>query len=149
MSKARRFQSHRLLRYVLAGCGWLIVFYEWIHVSQQAPGRDEMTLILVLIPSLLVIHAGATAWIMHNKRLAVRGKRGLVSRYTSPVFSQDHLGRRLILDERSLRGKEIDIFIDGDSKSYTLAAERLVESEEVDVSDGDSRSCAPSTEVRR
>lgn len=115
--------SYRLLRYLLAGCGWLLVFYEWIHVTRQTPRRDELTLILVLIPSLLLIHAGVTAWIAHSKRLAARGKRGLATRYTSPAYSQDHLGRRLILDERSLRSKEIEISIDGEVKTYAPATE--------------------------
>ena len=118
MPTARRFH-HRLIRYLAAGCGWLLVFYGWINVSHQTPGSDRLRLVFVLIPSLLLIHAGATAWIEHGKRLAVRGKRGLVTRYTSPVFLQDHFGRRLIMEEGLLSGKEIYISITGDVKSYT------------------------------
>lgn len=132
MSIEHRSKSYSLLRYVLAGCGWLLVFYEWIHVSHQSPGRDEITLILVLIPSLLLIHAATKAWIVHSKRLAARGKRGLVTRYTSPVFSQDHLGRRLIMDETSIENREIVVSVDGDTKSYTPAAEGSLESVKAD-----------------
>jgi hypothetical protein len=148
VSTVPRTKSPSLLRYVFAGCGWLVVFYEWVHVSHQAPGRDELTLVLVLIPSLFLIHAGASAWIAHSKRLAVRGKRGLVTRYTSPVFTQDHLGRRLLMDERSIGSKEIVISIHGDAKFYTPAAETSLPSNELDTSlDREVKACTPVKEV--
>lgn len=148
MSTVRRTKSHRLLRYIIAGCGWLVVLFEWIHVSQQAPGRDELTLVVVLIPALLLIHAGATAWIAHSKRLAARGKRGLATRYTSPAFSQDHLGRDLFLDKSSIGSKEIIVSIDGDSKFYTPAAETTLTSEDPDISiDEEVKSYTPANEV--
>lgn len=139
---------YRLIRYLAAGCGWLIVSYEWLHVSQQAPGRDEITLVLVLIPSLFLIHGGAIAWISHSKRLAARGKRGLITRYTSPVFLQDHLGRKLIINEKSLDSKEIEITIDGEVKSYAPAAEISPGSKELGTFiDRDVKSYAPADEV--
>ena len=148
MSIVPRTKSSSLFRYVFAGIGWLVVLYEWVHVSHQAPGRDELTLVLVLIPSLFLIHAGASAWISHSKRLAIRGKRGLVTRYTSPVFTQDHLGRRLLMDERSIRSKEITISIHGDAKSYTPAAETSLPSNELDTSlDGEVKVYTPANEV--
>lgn len=141
-------KSNSFIRYCFAGCGWLIVFYEWIHVSHQAPGRDELTLVLLLFPSLFLIHAGAIAWIAHCKRLAARGKRGLVTRYTSPVFSQDHMGRRLLMDESSIGSKEIVISIDRDAKSYTSAAESSLPREEHDISRGEGvKSYTPAKEV--
>lgn len=147
MSKAGTLH-YKLIRYLAAGCGWLIVFYEWLHVSQQAPGRDEMTLVLVLTPSLFLIHTGAIAWISHSKRLAARGKRGLITRYTSPVYSQDHLGRKLMINEKSLESKEIEIIIDGEVKSYAPAAETSPESKELGIAlDRDVKSYAPADEV--
>lgn len=138
------------LRYLMAGCGWLLVLFEWIHVSHGAPARQPLTLLLLLIPSLVVLHAAATTWIAHCKRVAARGKRGLITRYTSPAFSQDHFGRRLIMNEKSLRSKEIDISIDGDVKSYNLAADASIGSGEVEVHmDGDSKPLAPASEIWR
>lgn len=148
MSTVLRSKVPRLVRYVFAGCGWLIVLYEWIHVSRQAPGKDELTLVLVLIPSLFLIHAGASAWIAHSKRLATRGKRGLATRYTSPVFSQDHLGRRLLMDEKSLGSREIVISIHGDAKSYAPAAETSFPSNELGTSmDEEVKAYTPANEV--
>lgn len=121
MPDAPKIRIYRRLRYLVAGCGWLLVLYEWFHVSQETPYRDELTLVLVLIPSLVLIHAGVTAWIAHSKRLAARGKRGRATRYTSPVYTQDHLGRRLIMDEKAPSCKEINISIDGDVKTYSPA----------------------------
>ena len=146
----RRTKSHTFLRYIIAGSGWLLIFYEWIRVSHQAPGSEELTLVLVLIPSLFLIHAGATAWIAHSRRLAARGKRGLVTRYTPPVFSQDHLGRQLLFDKSSIGSREIIVSIDGDAKSYTPAAETSISSKEPGTSiDKEVKSYAPANEVWR
>lgn len=83
----------------------LIVLFEWIHVSRQTPGIEKLTLLLFLIPALL-IQFGVTVWICHRKRIATRGERGLLSRYTSPVFSQDSLGRRFMMDERVIGARK-------------------------------------------
>lgn len=148
MSTVRGNKSYSLVRYVLAGCGWFIVFFEWIHVSYQAPGRDEITLIVVLIPSLVLIHAAAKAWIMHSKRLAVRGKRGLVTRYTSPAFSHDRLGRQLIMDEAVSSSREIVIAIDGEAKSYKPAEETSLLGLKPDASvPGEVKQPVPASEV--
>lgn len=148
MSTVHRTKSHKLLRCVIAGCGWLLILFEWIHVSQQAPGKDELTLVLVLVPALFLIHAGATAWIAHSKRLAARGRRGLATRYTSPVFSQDHLGRQLFFDKSSIGSKEIIVSIDGDAKFYTSAAATSLTSEDPDISiDEEVKSYTPANEV--
>ena len=148
MSVVRQGKFPSLLRYLLAGCGWLLVFYEWIRVSHQAPGRDELTLVLVLVPSLFLIHACAAAWIAHCKRLAARGKRGLITRYTSPSFSHDQLGRQLLVAKNAIGSKEIIVSVNGDAKSYTPAAETLLLSKEPDTSmDSEVRSYAPANEV--
>lgn len=123
----RVFQNglYPLWRYILGGCGWLIVLFEWVHVSHETPGRDEVMLFLVLIPALFLIHTGATAWIRHSKRVAARGKRGLVTRYTFPDFSEDHLGRQLIVDDNLLLNKEVDVSVHGNAKSYTSLTRSL------------------------
>lgn len=141
-------KPYRFLRYVMSGCGWLLVVYEWIQVSHQEPRKDALTLILVLVPSLFLIHAGATAWIAHSRRLAVRGKRGLVTRYTSPTFSQDHLGRQLLFDKSSIGSKEIIVSIDGEAKSYNPAAKMSLLSKEPDASlSREVKSYAPANQV--
>lgn len=98
---------------------------------------------MVLTVSLLVVHLAAMAWIAHNKGLAARGKRGIATRYASPVFSQDHLGRPLEIESGSLVNMELDISIHGHTKSYTSTAE-MAEKLEVSV-DGDSESYASTT----
>ncbi len=150
MSTVHRTKSHTFFRYIIAGSGWLIIFYEWIRVSHQAPGRDELTLILVLIPSLFLIHVGASAWIGHCRRLAAKGKRGLITRYTSPVFSHDHLGRQLLFDEGSTGSKEVIVSIDGNTKSYAPATETLLPTKgPVPSTDREADSYAAANEVWR
>lgn len=121
MARARRVRSSKLPHYLVAACGWLLLVFEWEHVSHRASRGEEEALILVLIVSLVLIHLAAIIWIAHNKRLAARGKRGLVTRYSPPVFSQDHLGRSLVIESGSLPNREVQVSIDGDSKLYASA----------------------------
>ncbi len=78
--------------------GWVLFVIEWVRVSRQTAHADEIILVIVLILSLLLIHIGTYSWIGHNKRIAARGKRGSMTRYASPQFSRDYLGRALIVD---------------------------------------------------
>jgi len=68
MSRAHKLQLYRVLRYFLAECGWLMFIYEWIRVSHETPGKDQITIVFVLVPSLLLIHAGVSLWIAHVLR---------------------------------------------------------------------------------
>jgi hypothetical protein len=118
MSEASKFRLYRFLRYFFVGCGWLIFVYEWIHVSYDTPRRDQLTLAYVLIFSLPLIQAGIYFWIAHNRRLSTQGRRGLATRYTSPAYSEDRLGRRLIFNDGALLSKEIVVSVEGNSKLY-------------------------------
>lgn len=119
----RKSQMYSCLRRISSGCGWLLFGYEWVHVSYQTPRKEQLVFVMILVASLLLIHTSIHFWVAHNKRLAAQGKRGLITRYTSPVFLQDHLGRQLFLDERSLLSREIVVSINGDCKFYAAAPE--------------------------
>jgi hypothetical protein len=119
----RTIQLYPYLRRLTAGCGWLLFGYEWVHVSYQTPKREQLVFVVILVTSLLLINTGIHFWVAHNKRVAARGKRGLITRYTSPVFLQDHLGRQLFLDKGSLLSREIVVSINGDCKFYAAAPE--------------------------
>jgi len=119
----RKAQLYSYLRRISAGCGWLLFGYEWVHVSYETPRREQLLFVFILVTNLIAIHISIHFWIAHNKRLATQGRRGLMTRYTSPVFSQDHLGRRLFLDDRSFLSREIVVSINGDCKFYAAAPE--------------------------
>lgn len=119
----RKAQLYPHLRRISAGCGWLLFGYEWVHVSYQTPRKEQLVFVTILVTSLLLIHIGIYFWIAHNKRLAAQGRRGLMTRYTSPVFSQDHLGRELLLDAGSLLSRELVVSINGNCKVYAAAPE--------------------------
>lgn len=121
MSKVRKLQIDRIIRNLCAACGWLLFLFEWIRIGRGTSGREERILLIVLISSLLMIHTGMYFWVRHSKRLAARGKRGAATRYTSPVFSRDHLGRTLVMDDKARMSREIVVSIDGDSKIYSAA----------------------------
>jgi len=111
--------SLRRIFYIIAAIGgWVLFAIEWVRVSRQTAHADEIILVIVLVPSLLLIHIGAYSWIGHNKRVAASGKRGLITRYVSPEFSRDYLGRALFLDRNVNESREILISIDGETKSY-------------------------------
>lgn len=113
-----RVQLYRFLRRATAVCGWLLYFYEWVHVSYSTPSREAVSFAILMLIAGPLIHLSVVAWIAHNKRLAVRGTRGLATRYTSPAFTHDHLGRQLFLEENFLHSREIVISVEGDSKFY-------------------------------
>lgn len=108
----------RVFFIIFAIGGWVLFVIEWIRVTRHTAHADEIILAIVLILSLLLIHVGTYSWIGHNKRVAASGKRGAVTRYASPEYSRDSLGRVLIFGEKVHESKEIVISIDGDTKAY-------------------------------
>lgn len=109
------------LRYAFATIGWLIYAFEWVHVSWQTPRREPVTFAFLLILTVVLMHVSIALWIDHNKRLASAGKRGLSTRYIVPVFSQDYLGRQLVLQHECRMSQEIMVHIDGGTKFYVPA----------------------------
>jgi hypothetical protein len=112
---------YKFLRHAAAGCGWLLYFYEWVHVSWETPGREPISFVILFLLSALLMHAGIAAWIAHNKRLAAAGKRGSLTRYTVPVFTQDYLGRQLVVHEATRLSQEVTVRVEGDTKFYLPA----------------------------
>ncbi len=98
--------------------GWVLFVVEWIRVTHHTARLDEIILVVVLIVSLLFIHISAYSWIGHNKRIAARGRRGLMTRYASPEYSRDSLGRVLVMDGKVRDSREIIVSIEGDTKVY-------------------------------
>jgi hypothetical protein len=107
-----------MLYIICAMAGWALFLVEWVRVSFQTPHSDEIVLVVVLALSLLLIHLGTYSWIAHNKRIAAKGKRGLLTPYASPDFSHDSLGRMLIIDRAIDQSREILISVEGDTKVY-------------------------------
>jgi len=119
-----------ILRIVGGVAGWVWFFYWWYLVTQETPLRVvehvgvQMSALVVAVPLC------AAGWIMHNLKLARRGKRGLASRYVPPRFTHDVAGRTLELSELSTSRTEAHVFvrIKGDAKQYTDArSEKLKE----------------------
>lgn len=119
MPKNRRQLAPKVLYFIFALGGWALFLVEWVRVSFQTAHSDEIILLIILGLSLLVIHLGTYSWIGHNKRIAVNGKRGSATRYASPDFSHDSLGRMMIMDGAVHQSQEILISVDGDTKVYS------------------------------
>ena len=89
---------------------------------------------LMVVYSLLSIAAVVSAtilysvfWILHNKRLARRGKRGNVSFYKSPRFDSDALGRKLKFPaiQQDAYGSVVIVRASGDNKEYVVEKKGL------------------------
>lgn len=121
MPSSRYPRLYKYLRHIAAACGWLLYLYEWVHVSWQTPRREPVAFAILLISVTLLMHAGIAAWISHNKRLAANGKRGRMTRYTVPSFTQDTLGRQLFVHDAAHQSREIIVGVEGDTKYYMPA----------------------------
>jgi hypothetical protein len=121
MPTSRYPHLYKFLRRLTAACGWILYVYEWVHVSWETPRREPVTFALLLVAGTLLMHATIAAWIAHNKRLAARGARGQVTRYTVPSFSRDYLGREIVLHEASWSSQEVIVRVDGGRKFYLPA----------------------------
>ncbi|MGZ4787855.1 MAG: hypothetical protein ACXVZV_01450 [Terriglobales bacterium] len=88
-----------VIRWICALLGWCLFFFWWKKAS--TPGWVSPTAVFYSLLSIAIVVSAAIAysslWILHNKRLARRGKRGSVSFYKPPRFEADALGRRLTL----------------------------------------------------
>lgn len=118
MPKNRRASPLKVLYFVCALGGWALFLVEWVRVSSQTAQSEALILIIVLALSLLLIHLGTHTWIGHNRRIAAKGKRGSMTRYASPDFSRDSLGRLMVIDSAVYQSQEILISIDGETKVY-------------------------------
>ena len=118
VSKERKSLVLKMLRSFCAACGWLLFAIEWIRIWHQTTHFDEMLLLSVLISLFILIHICTYFWIRHNKHIAARGKRGAVTRYMSPIFVKDCLGRTLVIDEEVTDAQEITVCADDTGKFY-------------------------------
>jgi hypothetical protein len=112
---------YKYLRYASAAVGWLLYAYEWVHVSWQTPRREPVVFVILFILTLVAMHFSIVWWIDHNKRRALAGKRGLCTRYVVPSFSQDYLGRELVMHDECRLSQEILVRVDGGLKFYVPA----------------------------
>ncbi len=88
-----------LARWLCALLGWVLFFFWWKKAA--TPGWVSPSAVFYSLLSIIIVVSGAVlysaVWILHNKRLARKGKRGFVSFYKSPRFEADALGRQLKL----------------------------------------------------
>ena len=78
---------------------WSLFFFWWKQVLAY-PGLSHRTIVFSLVAIALTLSAAVTysvVWILHNKRLARRGRRGQVSFYRAPRFEKDAIGRNMRL----------------------------------------------------
>ena len=88
-----------VFRWVCALLAWLLFFFWWRKAA--TPGWVSHTAVAYSLLSIVAVVSAAVLysaiWIVHNKRLARRGKRGFVSFYKPPLFEADALGRQIKL----------------------------------------------------
>jgi hypothetical protein len=114
-----------LLRWICACLGWILFFFWWREASTPGWVSPRAVIYSLLTIGLVVLAAAAyaIAWILHNKRVARRGRRGYVSFYKSPHFEADALGRPLKLTSLLRNGNHSVIVVrqNGGEKEYLIA----------------------------
>lgn len=61
------------------------------------------------------------SWIAHNKRLATHGRRGNMTRYTPPSYSNDQLGRKLLFAPETTSARDVSLSVIEGCKVYVMA----------------------------
>lgn len=88
-----------LARWLCALLGWVLFLFWWMKAA--TPGWVSPSAVFYSLLTIIIVVSGAVlysaVWILHNKRLARKGKRGFVSFYKPPRFQADALGRQLKL----------------------------------------------------
>jgi hypothetical protein len=118
-------KSGNLFRVITIGIGWLLYCDGWLRILHVTSRREPLSFAVVLAGAALVLSLGVHLWIAHNRRLAAAGHRGNMTRYTSPSYSHDHLGRELVLDGHLTLAREVVVSATGDRKVYVIAAETM------------------------
>jgi hypothetical protein len=87
------------VRWLCALLAWCLFFFWWREAA--TPGWVSPRAVTLSLLSIAAVVSGAilysSVWIFHNKRIAKKGNRGLVSFYKPPKFEADALGRRIKL----------------------------------------------------
>jgi hypothetical protein len=109
------------MRRIMAVFGWILYCLGWVRIFQITPRREPATFALFLTSAAIILVVIVRSWVAHNKRLASRGRRGRLTRYTPPAYSHDHLGRTLIFDANLGSAREVMITVAKDNKMYRAA----------------------------
>jgi hypothetical protein len=115
-----------IIRWICGFLAWALFFFWWKEAS--TPGWVSRDAVVYSLLSIAAVASGAVLysviWILHNKRIARRGKRGNVSFYKSPMFDTDALGRKLKLP---LLGSDAVIIVRpaGAQKEYVVEKKTL------------------------
>jgi hypothetical protein len=103
--------------------GWVPFVYWWREVLASEEKAVFMGLLLWLLAAIAILALATSLWIVHNKRLARRGRRGLATRFFTLEHVSDRLGRSLELpDHDELRSSpRVVIRAEEDLKTYSIA----------------------------
>jgi hypothetical protein len=87
-----------IVRAISAALCWSLFFFWWKKVLRSTGQNQRVVLYSLLVVAITLIFAAiySSLWIFHNKRVARRGSRGLVSFYRSPLFERDAIGREIL-----------------------------------------------------
>lgn len=110
-----------LFRTITSVFGWLLYCFGWFYIVHFTPRREPLLFVAFLCFAALILYVGVQTWVAHNRRLARVGKRGNMTRYTSPSYSRDHLGRELVFDPQLALAREVTVSATENRKVYIIA----------------------------
>lgn len=108
-----------LYRQIGVVVGWILYCVGWARTTQITSRREPLYFVIFFAGAALLLKLTVRLWVAHNKRLATSGRRGVVTRYTVPSYSHDHLGRTLVFAPEVSSGREITISVTAGTKLYS------------------------------
>jgi hypothetical protein len=117
----KRQLAGSLLWALLSLLGWWLFVYWWRTVFDADHPRPFYRLLFFVMVFCAITFVVTIVWIWHNLRIARRGKRGMAARYRPPIYEQDALERRVIIDDAALvrTAAVITVTADETTKTFT------------------------------
>lgn len=102
--------------------GWIPFVIWWREVILSGETRVFIGLLIWLACAILILTIATALWIVHNQRIARRGKRGLATRFFTLEHVSDRLGRGLEMPGRDdlKAAPRIAIRTEDDLKTYSI-----------------------------
>lgn len=108
--------------WLLLAAGWLLFALWWRVVLVKESTSFLLYALSIVGIGVVLVFAASVAWVQHNKRLARRGRRGNASAYLTRAWTEDALGRQVVLPPHRLltTARVITLRAEGEAKQYEI-----------------------------
>jgi hypothetical protein len=125
--------ASRIFQVLVVAGAWVLFFWWWAIVAAGMPARRVLIdAVLPVLGGIVLIVVATVLWTAHNQRIARKGKRGLVARWTPPDRTRDAL-------DRHIHGPSEDGLESSSGRAPDEMQEALILRQQVDESAGTKR----------